>query len=85
VGDDLPVRFGILGPRRCRVRPYAEISEKGNAGGFLAPSGRLRMLMLMRNWTFRSPFLLRAMMRMTDGFASQIELKDYAKPGGRSW
>jgi 2-polyprenyl-6-methoxyphenol hydroxylase-like FAD-dependent oxidoreductase len=66
-----------------QLRPYAEISKKGNAGGFLAPSGRLRML--MRNWTFKSPFLLRTMMRMTDDFATQIELKDYAKLGGRSW
>ncbi|MER6943948.1 FAD-dependent monooxygenase [Nonomuraea sp. NPDC000554] len=56
-------------------RGYAKVSEKGNAGFFLAPATQSRIR--MRNWMFRSSLLLKLMMRMTDGFANNITLKDY--------
>jgi hypothetical protein len=34
--------------------------------------------MRMRTWLFKSPFLLRAMLKMTDRFATDITLPDYA-------
>ncbi|MEV1239998.1 FAD-dependent monooxygenase [Nonomuraea sp. NPDC050022] len=56
-------------------REYAKVSEKGNAGPWLAPpsKGRIRM----RNWMFKVGFLLKLMMKMTDDFAENITLKDY--------
>lgn len=54
---------------------YAKIARRGNAGPFLAPGSALRLR--MRNRLFRTPFLLRAMMRMTDRFATDIDLMDY--------
>ncbi len=57
------------------LRGYATISERGSAGPFLAPPSRMRMR--LRNWTFRSKPLLRLMLRMTDGFATGIDLPDY--------
>jgi 2-polyprenyl-6-methoxyphenol hydroxylase-like FAD-dependent oxidoreductase len=59
-------------------RDYATISRKGNAGPFLAPRTRTRMA--LRNWTFRSRVLLGLMMRMTDRFATDIDLPDYPEP-----
>ncbi|MFC5825164.1 FAD-dependent monooxygenase [Nonomuraea insulae] len=58
-----------------QIRPYAKIARNGNAGPFLAPGtpGRMRM----RNWTFKYSFLLGLMMKMTDKFATGIELKAY--------
>jgi 2-polyprenyl-6-methoxyphenol hydroxylase-like FAD-dependent oxidoreductase len=56
-------------------RGYAKVSQQGSAGPFLAPPSRMRMR--MRNWTFKSRFLLGIMMRMTDKFATDIELQDY--------
>jgi len=58
-----------------QFRDYAKIAEKASAGGFLAPPTRLRLR--MRNWTFKSRILLRLMLRMTDNFATDIELNDY--------
>jgi 2-polyprenyl-6-methoxyphenol hydroxylase-like FAD-dependent oxidoreductase len=58
-----------------RFRGYAKVSEQGNAGPFLAPGSRLRMR--LRNWMFNSPFLLRTMLKLTDRFATGIELVDY--------
>ncbi|WP_214412303.1 FAD-dependent monooxygenase [Sphaerisporangium fuscum] len=59
-------------------RGYAKITKKGNAGPFLAPptSGRIRM----RNWMFKYDFMLRAMLKLTDKFATDIDLKDYPSP-----
>ncbi|MFB9831655.1 FAD-dependent monooxygenase [Actinoallomurus acaciae] len=57
-------------------RGYAAISRKGNAGPFLAPPNALRMR--MRNWMFNSPLMLRMMLKMTDRFATGIELRDYS-------
>ncbi|WP_433615184.1 FAD-dependent monooxygenase [Dactylosporangium sp. CA-139114] len=56
-------------------RDYAKISERGSAGPFLAPANRARMA--MRNWMFRSPRLLGMLLRMTDRYATGIELKQY--------
>ncbi|MEU8144922.1 FAD-dependent monooxygenase [Nonomuraea sp. NPDC048901] len=56
-------------------REYAKVSEKGNAGPWLAPpsKGRIRM----RNWMFKASFMLKLMMKMADDFAENIALKDY--------
>jgi 2-polyprenyl-6-methoxyphenol hydroxylase-like FAD-dependent oxidoreductase len=59
-------------------RGYAKVSQRGSAGPFLAPPSRLRIK--LRDWTFKSRFLLRMMLKATDNFATGIELKDYA-PG----
>ncbi|WP_433218189.1 FAD-dependent monooxygenase [Dactylosporangium sp. CS-047395] len=56
-------------------RPYAKVSKQGSAGPFLAPPSRTRIA--MRDWTFRSPWLLRQMLKLTDKYATGIELKDY--------
>jgi 2-polyprenyl-6-methoxyphenol hydroxylase-like FAD-dependent oxidoreductase len=58
-----------------KMRGYARVAKKGNAGPFLAPATPLRMR--MRNWTFRSSLLLKMMLRMTDDFATDIRLEDY--------
>lgn len=58
-----------------QFRGYAKISQRGGAGPFLAPPSPLRIR--MRDWTFKSRFLLRMMLKATDKFATDIELKDY--------
>ena len=57
-------------------RGYAKIGRHGSAGPFLAPGSRPRMA--MRNWTFKSPLMLRMLLKLTDKFATGIELKNYA-------
>ncbi len=59
------------------MRGYAKINRKGNAGPFLAP--RTRRGMWLRNWLFNRPLLFGAMMRMTDRFATDIELPDHVR------
>ncbi|MEU0793149.1 FAD-dependent monooxygenase [Amycolatopsis sp. NPDC005961] len=59
-----------------QMRGYAKVSQRGSAGPFLAPPSRLRIK--LRDWTFKSRFLLRLMLKATDSFATDIELKDYA-------
>jgi 2-polyprenyl-6-methoxyphenol hydroxylase-like FAD-dependent oxidoreductase len=61
-----------------RFRGYAKISQRGSAGPFLAPPSPLRIK--LRDWTFKSRFLLGLMLKATDQFATDIELPDYA-PG----
>jgi 2-polyprenyl-6-methoxyphenol hydroxylase-like FAD-dependent oxidoreductase len=61
-----------------RFRPYAKVSKSASAGPFLAPPNRFRMS--TRNLTFRSPLLLKAMLKLTDAFATRIELPDYPLP-----
>ncbi|KAA9165602.1 FAD-dependent oxidoreductase [Amycolatopsis acidicola] len=56
-------------------REYAKIARRGSAGPFLAPPSRLRMK--LRDWTFKSRFLLGLMLKMTDKFANEIELREY--------
>ncbi|WP_290057946.1 FAD-dependent monooxygenase [Amycolatopsis solani] len=61
-----------------QFRGYAKISQRGSAGPFLAPPSPLRIK--LRDWTFKSRFLLGLMLKATDKFATDIELTDYA-PG----
>lgn len=56
-------------------RPYAKVSMNGNAGPFLAPGTKTRMS--MRNWMFNRKVLFGAMMKLTDRFATKIDLPDY--------
>lgn len=56
-------------------RRYAKVSKRASAGPFLAPATQRKMR--MRNLTFKSAFLLRAMLKLTDKFATDINLKDY--------
>jgi 2-polyprenyl-6-methoxyphenol hydroxylase-like FAD-dependent oxidoreductase len=59
-----------------RFLGYAKVAKRGSAGPFLAP-GTPRKIR-MRNWTFKYAFLLKAMMKMTDKFATDIDLPDYS-------
>ncbi len=59
----------------AQLRRYASVARKASAGPFLAPPTRLRMR--LRNWTFKSKLLLALMLKLTDSFATDIELKDY--------
>ncbi|MBB4918233.1 FAD-dependent monooxygenase [Streptosporangium saharense] len=54
---------------------YATVARQGSAGPFLAPPSPLRIT--MRNWMFKSRFLLGMMLKMTDRFATSVDLKDY--------
>jgi 2-polyprenyl-6-methoxyphenol hydroxylase-like FAD-dependent oxidoreductase len=56
-------------------RQYATVTRKGNAGPFLAPGTKMRMR--LRNWTFKSKTMLGLMLKMTDKFATSIDLKEY--------
>lgn len=56
-------------------RSYASITRKGNAGPFLAPGSKMKIR--MRNWMFRNKLMLKMMFKMTDKFATSIDLKDY--------
>jgi 2-polyprenyl-6-methoxyphenol hydroxylase-like FAD-dependent oxidoreductase len=58
-----------------KFRDYAKISERGSAGPFLAPGTKMKMR--LRNWTFKSGFLLRLMLNLTDRLATGIDLEDY--------
>jgi 2-polyprenyl-6-methoxyphenol hydroxylase-like FAD-dependent oxidoreductase len=55
--------------------PYAKSAKSVNAGPFLAPPNKFRMWGV--NATFNSRLLMKLMMRMTDNFATDIELLDY--------
>ncbi|GAA3419653.1 FAD-dependent monooxygenase [Streptosporangium vulgare] len=63
-------------------RGYAKVARQGGAGSFLAPATRRGIR--MRNRLFKSRFLLWSMLRMTDMFATDIELKDYPALTGTS-
>ncbi|MBB4907945.1 FAD-dependent monooxygenase [Actinophytocola algeriensis] len=58
------------------MRGYAKVAKKGSAGPFLAP--RTKRGIRMRNWVFKRAVLFGAMMKMTDRFATDIELPDYS-------
>lgn len=63
---------------------YAKIARSGNAGPFLAP--RTGPGLRLRNLMFTNRLAYRALMWMTDTFATDIELPDYrlpASPGPR--
>ncbi|WP_327088070.1 FAD-dependent monooxygenase [Nonomuraea sp. NBC_01738] len=57
---------------------YAKVAHHGHAGRFLAP--RTRRGMWARNAIFKYGFLLKMMMKMTDDYATNITLKEYAAP-----
>ena len=62
-------------------RPYAKVARTGNgAGSFLAP--RTRRGIRMRNWLFKRRVLMAGMMKLTDRFATDIDLPDYS-PGAK--
>ncbi|MEV8635031.1 FAD-dependent monooxygenase [Streptosporangium sp. NPDC051023] len=56
-------------------RGYAKVARQGSAGPFLAPATPARIR--MRNWMFKRRLLLAMMLKMTDRFATGIDLKDY--------
>ena len=56
-------------------RRYAQVSQKVDAGTLLAP--RTRLGMRLRNLLFSTSFLFAPLMRLTDRFATDIELEDY--------
>lgn len=62
-------------------RPYAKVSRQGNAGRFLAPG--TAMGIRMRNWVFKRAALFGALMKLTDRFATKIDLPEY-RPGSVS-
>ncbi len=74
------------GDHRAAFRRYEEafrgyalkVTKNGNAGAFLAPITRRRIR--MRNRMFQHRFLLRMMLKLTDRFATDIELEDYPYP-----
>jgi 2-polyprenyl-6-methoxyphenol hydroxylase-like FAD-dependent oxidoreductase len=61
-------------------RGYAKVARQGNAGPFLAPATPARIR--RRNWMFKRRLLLGAMLKITDRYATGIELRDYAQWGG---
>ncbi|WP_132115345.1 FAD-dependent monooxygenase [Actinocrispum wychmicini] len=56
-------------------RTYTKVHRKASAGPFLAP--RTKFGMWARNLLFQTGWMLRMMLRMTDKFATSIDLKDY--------
>ncbi len=54
---------------------YAKAARSVNAGPFLAPPSRLRLR--LRNLTFTNRLAYRMMLRMTDTFATDIDLPTY--------
>ncbi|SFW80863.1 FAD-dependent monooxygenase [Amycolatopsis australiensis] len=72
-GGDHRVAFARY---EAQFRDYAKVAQRGSAGPFLAPPSRLRIR--LRDWTFKSRFLLGLVLKATDKFATDIELRDYA-------
>jgi 2-polyprenyl-6-methoxyphenol hydroxylase-like FAD-dependent oxidoreductase len=56
-------------------RPYAKVARQGTAGRFLAPSTAPGIR--MRNWVFKRSAVFSVMMKLTDRFATKIDLPDY--------
>jgi 2-polyprenyl-6-methoxyphenol hydroxylase-like FAD-dependent oxidoreductase len=57
------------------MRGYSKVTRKGNAGPFLAP--RTKRGIGMRNMVFKRAALFGVMMKLTDRFATGIDLPDY--------
>jgi 2-polyprenyl-6-methoxyphenol hydroxylase-like FAD-dependent oxidoreductase len=79
-GGDHTVAFA----RYEEFRRYARVSQKVNAGTLLAP--RTRAGMRLRNLLFSTSFLFAPLMRLSERFATDIELEDYEAllvPGAR--
>ncbi|MFE6511196.1 FAD-dependent monooxygenase [Nocardioides sp. NPDC057767] len=62
-----------------RMGTLSKVARRSNAGPFLAPSSALRIR--MRDLVFASGPLFRAMMRLTEAFATDAGLPDYALRG----
>ncbi|PBC47766.1 FAD-dependent oxidoreductase [Rhodococcus sp. ACS1] len=71
-GGDHRVAFGRYNEQMHR---YAKVARKAGAGPFLAPKSPTRIR--LRNWTFESKALFGLMMKLTDSFATDIDLQDY--------
>jgi 2-polyprenyl-6-methoxyphenol hydroxylase-like FAD-dependent oxidoreductase len=56
---------------------YAQVSQKVNAGGLLAPTTNIAIY--MRNRLFSVGVLLSGVMKVMDRFATDIKLEDYAQ------
>lgn len=54
---------------------YSKVARKTNAGPFMAPPSRFRIK--MRNWNFTNRLAFKMMMKLTDMFANDIDLRDY--------
>ena len=65
-----------------QLHQYAKIARKGNAGRFLSPPTPARIR--LRNWTFKFSLPLRLMMKVTDRYATDIDLRDYPQEVKRS-
>jgi 2-polyprenyl-6-methoxyphenol hydroxylase-like FAD-dependent oxidoreductase len=73
-GGDHRVAF----PRYTEMfRKYSGVAKKANAGPFLAPGSKLKTA--LRNWMFNSKLMLKLMLKMTDNYATDIELTDYER------
>ena len=59
----------------AKFRGYAKVSQQISAGRLLAP--RTRFGMRVRNAVFSVSWLFRPLMKLTDRFATDIELADY--------
>ncbi|NMO02557.1 FAD-dependent oxidoreductase [Gordonia sp. TBRC 11910] len=57
------------------MRRYSKVIRKASAGPFLAPASKARIT--LRNWTFKASPLFLLMMKLTDRFATDIELPPY--------
>jgi len=58
-------------------RRYSGVARKANAGPFLAPRSKVRIR--LRDWMFTNRWMLKMMLKMTDSFASDIELREYER------
>ena len=77
-GGDHTVAFARY---QAAFAKYAKVARNGSAGRFLAPLTARGIT--MRNWMFKYGVLFRAMERMTDRFATDIDLVDYPTLLGR--
>jgi 2-polyprenyl-6-methoxyphenol hydroxylase-like FAD-dependent oxidoreductase len=57
------------------MRGYSKVARRNNAGPFLAP--RTKRGISMRNMVFKRAAVFGAMMKLTDRFATSIDLPDY--------
>jgi hypothetical protein len=60
-----------------QFRGYAKVSQQVSAGRLLAPKTRLGMR--LRNTMFSASVLFKPLMKLTDRFATDIELADYGR------
>ena len=60
------------------MRRYAKVARSGSAGPFMAPRSPARLR--LRNLMFTNRLAYRTMMRMTNAFATDIDLPEYPVP-----